>query len=192
MTRTFIALELDDSLQRFLSAAMQQLGRELPSVRWVKPAGIHLTLAFLGDLEDEQVAEAQAAADAAAQQVFPFEYRLARLGTFGPTQQPRVLWMGIKDPSGSLPRLHHFLRKELEQRGLPVETRGFSPHLTLARLKAPLSLSEQHALQDILAQQPVQASAPYRVNGICTFKSELLRSGPVYTVLHESLLVDTR
>lgn len=192
MTRTFIALELDASVQRFLAAALQQLARKLPSVRWVDPASIHLTLAFLGDLTDEQVAEAIASADSAARQVSPFEYRLARLGTFGSPERPRVIWMGVKDPSGSLPRLHHLLRRELEPRGLPVETRGFSPHLTLARLKTPLPFKEQQTLNDLLDEQPIQASLPCRVASVSTIKSELLRSGALYTPLHHSLLVDPR
>ncbi|HCJ34159.1 MAG TPA: RNA 2',3'-cyclic phosphodiesterase, partial [Ktedonobacter sp.] len=68
MTRTFIALELDESLQRYLGETIRQLAQELhgPALRWVDPAGIHLTLAFLGDLNDEQLAEAMRATERAA------------------------------------------------------------------------------------------------------------------------------
>src|ERR1700726_4482112 len=106
MTRTFIALELDESLQRFLSNVIHQMTQQLPNVRWVDPAGIHLTLAFLGELTDEQVASAMRAADAASHQITPFELRLKDPGIFGSPSQPRVIWMGIEETSGNLTRLH--------------------------------------------------------------------------------------
>src|SRR5258706_2793292 len=102
MTRTFIALELDESLQRFLGNVIRRLAPQLPGVRWVDPAGIHLTLAFLGELSDEQLSAAKQAADVAAQQITPFEFRLKELGIFGSQHQPRVIWMGIEETSGNL------------------------------------------------------------------------------------------
>src|SRR5713101_6778290 len=76
MTRTFIALELNDSLQRFLGKIMRQMAQELPNIRWVDPSTIHLTLAFLGDLNDERLAVAMQATEVAAQQVTPFVWSL--------------------------------------------------------------------------------------------------------------------
>src|SRR5438105_10598653 len=90
MTRTFIALELDEALQHYLGGIIRHLGQELPGVRWVDPAGMHLTLAFLGELTDEQLASATDAAEVAARQVTPFDYRLQDLGVFGSPRQPRV------------------------------------------------------------------------------------------------------
>ncbi|HZR41942.1 MAG TPA: RNA 2',3'-cyclic phosphodiesterase, partial [Ktedonobacteraceae bacterium] len=83
MTRTFIALEMNDALQRHLAGVIRQVAQALPGIRWVDPAGIHLTLAFLGELTDEQLAEANEATEAAAQRVRAFSYRLSRLGIFG-------------------------------------------------------------------------------------------------------------
>ncbi len=67
MTRTFIALDLNEELQRFLGVIISQASQELPDLRWVEPAGIHLTLAFLGELSDDQLAEAVDATEEAAQ-----------------------------------------------------------------------------------------------------------------------------
>ena len=66
MTRTFIALELSESLQRFLDGIIRRMAQELPGLRWVDPAGIHLTLAFLGELTDEQLALAIESTEKAA------------------------------------------------------------------------------------------------------------------------------
>jgi 2'-5' RNA ligase len=198
MTRTFIALELDESLQRFLSDIIRRATQELPDLRWVDPAGIHLTLAFLGELTDERLTAAIDATQAAAQQAVPFEYRLKGLGVFGPSLQPRVIWMGVEDqPSGQvqgspLQRLHRVLTKELEQQGFEVEKRPFSPHLTLARVKQPLSPYEQQSLQRLLHSKQAGASSPlYRVDHMNVMKSELSRAGAKYTCLREFGLLNS-
>jgi len=184
MTRTFIALELDESLQRFLGNVIHRLAQQLPSVRWVKPSGIHLTLAFLGELSDEQLPAAKQAADAAAQQITPFEFRLKELGMFGSQRQPRVIWMGIEESSGNLFRLHGVLNRELELRGFEVDSRPFSPHLTLARIKQPLNADEQQTLQSLLASKESAPSSPRQyAHDLSVMKSELLRSGARYTCL---------
>jgi RNA 2',3'-cyclic 3'-phosphodiesterase len=151
VTRTFIALELDTAQQHFLGNIIRQGKLHLPDVRWVDPSGIHLTLAFLGELNDEQVAKAIAAAQYAAASVNPFAYRLSGLGTFGPPRQPRVLWMGISEASGALEVVHQALTLALEQRGFTTEKRPFSPHLTLARIKSYLNPDQLQNLQQLLS-----------------------------------------
>ena len=184
MTRTFIALEIDESLQRYLGDIIHRMVQDLPNLRWVDPAGIHLTLAFLGELTDEQVAKAIESSEAAAQQVSPFEYRLSGLGIFGSPRQPRVIWMGIEELSGKLIKLHRALNRELRQRRFEVEKRPFSPHLTLSRVKAPLTLDEQQRLQRLLSTQQALPSAPsQQVRHLSVMKSELSRTGAKYTCL---------
>ena len=192
MTRTFIALELNAALQRFLGEIISQISQKLPDLRWVDPTGIHLTLAFLGELTDEQLVEAIYAAEEAAQKAIPFAYRLKGLGIFGSPHQPRVIWMGVEDlPSGKiqgspLQQVHRVLSKELELRGFEVEKRPFSPHLTLARLKQPLSPEAQQRLQRLLHSKQAGASSPiYQANNLCVMKSELSRAGAKYTCLRE-------
>jgi RNA 2',3'-cyclic 3'-phosphodiesterase len=190
MTRTFIALELNEALQRFLGEIIRQVSQELPDLRWVDPAGIHLTLAFLGELSDEQLDSVIAASQVAALQAVPFKYYLKGLGIFGSTHQPRVIWIGVEDlPSGQiqgspLQQLHRVLTRELELRGFEIEKRPFSPHLTLARNKRSLSLDEQRRLQRLLHSKQAGASSPiYHVNSLCVMKSELFRTGAKYTCL---------
>jgi len=185
MTRTFIALELNSALQRHLAGVIDQMARALPGVRWVDPAGIHLTLAFPGELTDEQLAAAQEATRDAAGQCVSFSYRLSRLNIFGTPQQPRVIWMGIAERSGMLQRVHQTLNAELLKRGFEVETRPFSPHFTLARVKAPLSLEEQRHLRDLLtgALQGISTSQVFSAGQLVVVKSELLPTGSRYTVL---------
>jgi 2'-5' RNA ligase len=185
MTRTFIALEMNDVLQRHLAGVIQQVAQALPAIRWVDPAGIHLTLAFLGELTDGELGGVKHAAASAARQSQLFTCRLSHLGAFGPARQPRVIWVGIEETSGSLEHLHHVLNRELEQRNFAVEKRPFAPHLTLARLKAPLPTEELSRLQRILAepQQDLIPHEDYLVEHINVMKSELLRTGARYSSL---------
>jgi RNA 2',3'-cyclic 3'-phosphodiesterase len=195
MTRTFIALELNEEIQQFLDEIIHQLLQALPDVRWVDPHGIHLTLAFLGELDDEQLGEAFHAVEAAAQKATPFEYRIKGLGIFGSQQQPRVIWIGVEDlPSGKiqgspLHYTHRLLSKELGSRGFALDKRPFSPHLTLARIKQPLSLDARQRLQRLLhSGLAATSSAIYPVQSLCVMKSELSRSGAKYTCLKEYTL----
>ncbi|HLX57030.1 MAG TPA: RNA 2',3'-cyclic phosphodiesterase [Ktedonobacteraceae bacterium] len=190
LTRTFIALEMHASMQRALARIIDRAAQELPALHWVDPAGIHLTLAFLGELDDDQLALAKEATRAAAQDFPSFEYHLTSLGIFGSPIQPRVIWMGIEDqPSGQLhgsplQQLRRTLNRELERRNFEVEKRPFSPHLTLARIKQSLSPIEQQALQRLLHTNQAAAASPlYRVNHLNVMRSELSRSGAKYSVL---------
>jgi 2'-5' RNA ligase len=186
MTRTFIALELDESLQRYLGEIIRRMAQELPGLRWVDPAGIHLTLAFLGELNDQQLAEATRAAELSAQSIPSFEYRLSHPGIFGSPRQPRVIWIGVEEPSGNLQLLHHQLNLGLAQCEFEIDTRPFSPHLTLARIKAPLKPEELQRLQCMLAVQDRQAHSPLvRVRYLSVMKSELMRTGARYTSLRD-------
>src|SRR5579859_289943 len=150
MTRTFIALEMNTHLQSHLAGVIHQVAQVLPGVRWVDMAGIHLTLAFLGELTDERLNDAIAATEKVAQHTARFSYRLAHLGIFGPPSRPRIIWMGIDEPTASLMQLHRALHRELEQRGFEMDQRPFSPHLTLARIKSPLAPEELQRLQQLL------------------------------------------
>jgi 2'-5' RNA ligase len=185
MTRTFIALEMNNALQCHLANHISQMAQALPGIRWVDPSSIHLTLAFLGELADEQLAEAIQATELVSQQAQPFSYRLSHLGTFGSPRFPRVIWMGIEEPLGFLASIHRMLNRHLQRRGFEVDTRPFSPHLTLARLKSPLSLEEHQKLQSLLADKPqsLVSTDSYAVDRLDVMKSELLRTGARYTCL---------
>lgn len=183
MTRTFIALELDTAQQHFLGYSIRQGQQLLPDLRWVDPTGIHLTLAFLGELDDEKLKKAVAAATYAAAQSRPFSYRLSGLGTFGPAHDPRVLWMGISELSGLLDMAQHTLTLALEQQGFAPDTRPFSPHLTLARIKTRLNPEKLQLLQQLLSRS--QTTSPdYHVTYLSVMKSELSASGARYSCLH--------
>ncbi len=189
MTRTFIALELNETLQHYLGAIIRRMKQELPALAWVDPTGIHLTLAFLGALSDEQLSQAVSAAELAARKAAPFDFHLSQPGVFGTPRQPRVIWIGVDEPSGKLLQLHQQLNLELTRRGFEVDTHPFSPHLTLSRVKTSLKAEELQRLQRLLTVKESQPSTPVdHVRHLSVMKSELSRTGSIYTCLHQATL----
>jgi 2'-5' RNA ligase len=184
MTRTFIAIELNDETRAYLGQELQRLAEALPQIKWVDPANFHVTLAFLGKLDDEHLALATEAAQEIANQQRRFTLHLARLGMFDPEREVRVLWQGISGNRVRLLKLQAALAAALTSRGFPAEKRPFRPHLTLARLKEPLIERERAALLRLIPGTP---SAPaIRVTQISVMKSEKSEpkgKGRVYTCL---------
>lgn len=191
MTRTFIAIELGETARVYLIREITRLARELPTLHWADPAGMHLTLAFLGELDSARLAEAQAAAEEAAPVVMPFALHIAGLGSFGPLAAPRVIWAGVAGDLPALARLHAALAAALERRGFALDTRPFAPHLTLARVRAPLPpaavarLGELvRASQHATGRRAQGAGIPaIPVDRLSVMKSELVRPTARYTCL---------
>lgn len=181
MTRTFLALELPETIKAVLRRRIERLAHALPEVRFVDVAGLHLTLAFLGELDNAHLAAATEAAEEAASAHAPITLRLARLGTFGSARSPRVIWVGLAGEVAQLGALQSTLADALAARGFPREARPFAPHLTLARIKKPLS----DDLLAALARLPGEPApdAAWQADALSVMKSELLRPAALYTAL---------
>jgi RNA 2',3'-cyclic 3'-phosphodiesterase len=133
--RVFIAVPLPIELKAQLTALQGEF-RPLPlEAAWVREAGFHLTLKFLGEVEASQMGPITSCMTSTAQRYHPFSVTLCRVGVFPHESSPRVLWVGIEDETGCLRQLQHTLETELAQIGYRPDDRPFAPHLTLARLK---------------------------------------------------------
>jgi 2'-5' RNA ligase len=185
-TRTFIAVELASPLVQALTRRIQYLRNISPSVRWVDPASLHLTLTFLGDLDDTQLASATDAALTAAAGSRPFRVALGNLGFFGPPNRPTVVWAGVSGDLSRLYRLQADLTQEQGRRHLPDQDHhAFSPHLTLARLgRSPADPGEVSRLLTALAKSDAPSTPPEMVvDHISVMKSQLARPHAIYTRL---------
>lgn len=181
MTRTFLALELPETIKAVLRRRIERLAHALPEVRFVDVAGLHLTLAFLGELDNAHLAAATEAAEEAASAHAPITLRLARLGTFGSARSPRVIWVGLAGEVAQLGALQSTLADALAARGFPREARPFAPHLTLARIKKPLSDDLLAALARLQGEPAPDAA--WQADALSVMKSELLRPAALYTAL---------
>lgn len=180
MTRTFIAIDLGDAAREALRGELRRLSRVVPNVRLTDPTDLHLTLVFLGELDDERLAAVIAVTREVAQHTAPFSLALAGLGVFGPPSAPRIIWAGV---AGDLPRLQQTQRRlaaALAERGFPQETRPYAPHLTLARLKRPLDATAAQELGALLTHPPAHAPR-WRVTDTRVMRSDLSANGTRYT-----------
>lgn len=128
--RLFIALPVADDVRAALLSEVASLRDELADLRWTRPEGWHVTLAFLGRVDGHRVDEVAHAVTPAVAGHGPVHLSLGGVGRFG----RRVLWCGVEDdPTGVVARMGERVQAAVDQAGLPVDRRPVHPHLTLAR-----------------------------------------------------------
>ncbi|MBN1189645.1 MAG: RNA 2',3'-cyclic phosphodiesterase [Dehalococcoidales bacterium] len=184
--RSFIAVELPENVKTGLKEIQGRLKSENPSIaRWVDPAGIHLTLKFLGNVPANQVEAISRSIKKAAAEVSPFSLEIKGLGAFPSLARPQVVWTGL---SGDIDRLN-MLQKSLEIQvsplGFPSEKRPFSPHLTLARLRDTATAIERQKLGEKISNIQFSSGFHMNVNSVNLMRSQLTPAGAIYTRLFE-------
>jgi 2'-5' RNA ligase len=175
--RIFIAIELDPPLRRALLKVPEREPLVGDGVRWVAEPLLHLTLRFVGEVEDSRILSVTQAVERATVQVPVFAMTVQGLGCFPGPAAPRIFWAGVVrcEP---LMTLAERVEAELRQEGFPAEFRPFSPHITLARIRK----------RGVRPRSPLDSSDPIfgeqHVTSVAVVESELIpRRGPQYTVL---------
>ncbi|MFQ6069121.1 MAG: RNA 2',3'-cyclic phosphodiesterase [Candidatus Aminicenantales bacterium] len=182
--RTFIALELEETLKKALTHLIDKLRLKGGKIKWVKEEGMHLTLKFLGEIDQKKASEVEKILDKVARNSSSFPLSIKGTGYFPPSRNPRVLWAGV-EAGEVLESLHHELEVELEKIGFAREEREFRPHLTLGRVKS------SDFLKDTLNELEKHRNTTFghmNVNKITFFRSVLKPSGAEYSVLSEFFL----
>ena len=193
MLRTFIAVELDSTLKQAISSVQESLKHELhglaPGVRlqWVRVESIHLTLKFLGDIEEDGVADLLHALEKVGHEYEPFSVEVKGFGVFPTLHAPRVLWVGLAGRTDRLVRLAESLKAALMPLGFHVEPKPYSPHLTLARVKEQ-SRTIGNALADSGVMRDVTSRGTMPIRAMALMKSERTPSGSVYSRLGQAML----
>jgi 2'-5' RNA ligase len=180
--RSFIAIELPDEVKSALDQLQAQLktGKQLP-VKWVDPYSIHLTLKFLGNIDVNKVREITAAMEAAAQGISPFKLEVKDLGVFPNLKRVRVVWVGVSGEVAQLSQLQQRIESNLAPLGFARESRSFTPHLTLARVREQASPDEQQSFGELIASTKFEAVYGFDVDSINLMKSQLTREGAIYS-----------
>ncbi len=183
--RTFIAVELSPALTALLEDWQADLRRRMPAgaVRWTRPAGIHVTLKFLGETPASKLSALRGALAQTARPLAPFVLHSAAYGCFPHCRRPRVVWLGIAGDIAALQILQHALEQHIAPLGWPTEKRGFSPHLTLGRLNRNTSARDIAAVGEIVRTTPAPPIEQWLVDSVTFFRSTLRPGGAVYTPL---------
>jgi 2'-5' RNA ligase len=182
--RTFIAVEIGDEIRKRAVALQERLAKTGDDVRWVDPAGMHVTLIFLGEVDEREVMDVCRAVKAVAKQEAPFTLNVSGVGAFPNTRRPKTVWAGITDGAEALQRIHGLLNEALsELGGYRKEDRAYTPHLTLGRVNG--------SGQGLIVEFPKLMSwsgGHTTVNELIVFSSEMTREGPEYTPLGRGVL----
>ena len=182
--RLFVAVPVPPEARDVLAGAARRLWELAPTgVRWVDPEGIHLTLKFLGSVAPSRLSDIAGAATRAAQEVSPFEVRLTGVGTFPRGSRPRVLWVGVEAAGDRLQILRDRLEARMADLGFPRESRAFSPHVTVGRVREGASGADLKAITDAAAAVTPEPSKPWLAESICVVQSHLGPGSAVYSVL---------
>jgi 2'-5' RNA ligase len=176
MKRIFIAIKIDpdSNLSRIHSSLISLLGNE--RIKWVDPANIHLTLAFLGDTEEELIEVTGIMLKNVCTGFGEFSFTLTGTGVFRDYRDPKVIWVGT-DHSERLAELNDNIRRGLEEAGFRTDDRPFKPHISLGRIKF---IRDPYVLKKTL--EPYQESfiQEVHVSEVILYESLLKPSGPVY------------
>ena len=184
--RCFIAIDIDENMRKAFADLEQQMqtrtrGENInkSDVKWVQPEHVHITLKFLGEVKDEQISEVCNIVGELAKQSKGFELDMESVGYFG-GKSARVLWVGSGRGKEELGLLAGAIDERLSLAGWPKETREFSGHLTLCRIRntlAGLKLAQMSKEYEGFKLGTVSVEA------LSVYQSELTPSGPNYTVL---------
>jgi len=185
--RTFIAIELDETIKGALADLQEQLKAKVPqdTVRWVRPEGIHLTLKFLGNVPAGRIEEIKRALTQACAGFSALSLSVGRLGCFPRPQRPRVIWVGVQEETGSLKRLQKAIEGEMERLGFAPEGREFHAHLTLGRTQRRASSGDVRRLGQLVEGMDVGELGQMEARAVSLMRSDLKPTGAVYTRLAE-------
>ncbi|HEY6289089.1 MAG TPA: RNA 2',3'-cyclic phosphodiesterase [Nitrospiraceae bacterium] len=200
MIRAFLAVELSQELQAGLATVQQELKHRIePEMKrdmrlsWAQPASIHLTLKFLGDMDEQVIDPLLGAVEQAIGSQRAVNVPLERLGAFPRPQSPRVLWVGPSEnwergaEAKRIAEIHGAIEQACEGLRFLRETRPFSPHLTLARIKVGERQVGAALAKDGVLDRPLSLGS-LAVESVVLMKSELKPTGSVYTRLWEARL----
>ncbi len=179
--RSFIAIELPDKLKLGLGQLEAQLKSEKQTwVKWVDPNSIHLTLKFLGDIAIDRTGEITRAMEEAARGISPFRIEVKDLGVFPSLKRAQVAWVGLSGEVDKISQLQQHLESNLERLDFAPESRAFTPHLTIARLRNRAPLDERQRFGQLIADTRFEAGT-IKVDAVSLMRSQLAREGAIYS-----------
>lgn len=182
MIRTFIAIDLPDLLRSQIVRVQQELRASDADVRWVETQNLHLTLKFIGSIEENDWERIAAALKEALQPFSPFVFHLEGLGVFPRLENPRVVWLGVSEGREKLEQIAAAVEKACVGIGLPAQDHPFTPHLTIGRIRSNKRLE---GLIQSLQRSPMRHPFLVQVRRVLFFKSTLQAMGAIHTPLAE-------
>ncbi len=182
--RAFFAIQLPQLVKANIKTSIAALQQDIsnPNLRWVKPENLHITLKFLGEVDLQLMEMYSKLVNERMGEFKTFELGIKGLGVFPQIKKARIIWIGCEnfDPLLQISKMLEEIGSGL---GLPAEAKIFSAHITIARIKIPLSPGEASKLENHITTNESHFFGSWKVDQITIYRSELKPSGPIYTPL---------
>jgi RNA 2',3'-cyclic 3'-phosphodiesterase len=182
--RLFTGIDLPDDAINVFERLLARF-RPVAHLKWSPAYNLHITARFIGEWPEARLDELKSALATVAPRK-PIAIALRGLGWFPNAQRPRVFWTGV-DAGPELGELAHDINGALETLGLAKDERGFSPHLTLARIKQPVPLDKLHG---IIENMESTNFASFQADRFYLYRSQPGSAGSIYTKLSEFRFVE--
>lgn len=178
--RLFISVDLPDALTKAISDVQDRL-RDADGLRLVDPAQAHITLKFLGDVDEDRVDDVEDAVETAIDDaaVGPFKTRLSGLGAFPSMDYISVVWVGVDEGADEMTHLQEIIERETTAIGFDPEDHEFTPHVTVGRLN---DARGKELVQRVVREDPTTIGR-FRVEQVRLKKSTLTSDGPEYSTV---------
>lgn len=175
--RGFIAVKISKEVEGSIGRYQESLRRTGFECKWVKPSNIHLTLSFLGNVENDTAIEIMDLLKTSLAGYGAFNVKASSVGVFPNVKRPSVLWVGLSNVE-ELRRLKNIVENSVSRFGFKPEERDFKPHLTIGRFKARC---DQAMLEKIIDRDRNKEFGEFSVDRVIFFRSDLKPTGPVYS-----------
>ncbi len=183
--RAFIAIEIDSEIKNRLSEHIDKLKRTGADVKWVLPENIHLTLKFLGHIEEDTLPGLNKIISDVVSSLEPFNISIGNICAFPNRKRPRIVYVCVEDKEGILKKLHGNLNNGVEKFGIKKESKKYIGHITLGRIKTQKNI---YKLATALKSETECFLGHEKISYLSLMQSQLTPKGPIYTKLNNFLL----
>ncbi len=185
--RSFIAADLTTEIKNKIKEVQRESISRGISASWVNPESIHLTLAFLGAIEQTVIDELIPSLEAVSRGIGQIKCQVIGLGVFPSDRRPRVIWLGLNEimPQGQEPKLQKLqsgIADKVTRHGIVLEKRPFKPHLTIARVRKHQPQNAR-LIAEQLSKYKDKVFGDFEINEFYLYRSDLRKTGAIYTKL---------
>jgi RNA 2',3'-cyclic 3'-phosphodiesterase len=175
--RVFLALELPGTIKEYLLAATKTMSRKVSGVKWVKAEGLHVTLKFFGEIEERKTQEIEETLQGINKQHMAIPIQVKEINAFPDLMRPRVIVVTFQEGVDNVKAIFHDIENRLLAADIRKETRGFTPHITLGRVKGAAPVLRRNIT-------PLEEKR-FLLDNLVLYQSTLTREGALYTPLKE-------
>lgn len=180
--RLFISIEVPEGIKKKVGVLVEKFRKCLTPIKWVENKNLHVTLKFIGWVEDDKVEKLKSCVTESVKGVGPFEMSLAGIGMFPDKKHPRVIWVGSTKGTEKAKKLADKIERSVAGSGFREEEREFTSHLTIGRIKEKIDTEE---LSKCVSKAEKSEFGSFMVDHVSLMKSTLRRSGPIYEELEQ-------